>query len=120
MPHSGTWWDYDDWLLLDSCSTVSCMKNEAFVTSVTQRSRDDSLRVYTNGGHQDYCMTGILQILPLEVYVNPSSMANIVSLKDVYKRYRVTMDTKTNPVCWYTSKTARHIVSGHVAKDSFT
>lgn len=87
----------DDWLLLDSCSTVSCMKNEFFVSKVTQRSLDDSLRVHTNGGHQDYRMTGTLKILPLEVYVNPTSMANIVSLKDVYEKYRVTMDTEADP-----------------------
>ena len=87
----------NDWLLLDSCSTVSCMKNEAFVTDVTHRSLDESLRVYTNGGHQDYRMTGTLQVLPLEVYVNPGSMANIISLRDVFEKYRVTMDTKSDP-----------------------
>jgi hypothetical protein len=73
------------------------MKNEAFVSKVTQCSLDDSLRVHTNGGHQDYRMTGTLQILPLEVYVNPASMANIVSLKDVYEKYRVMMDTEADP-----------------------
>ena len=60
------------------------MKNKAFISNATQRSLDNSLCVYTNEGHKDYRMTGTLQVLLLEVYANLESMANIVSLKDVY------------------------------------
>ena len=84
----------EDWLLLDSCSTVSCMQNEKHVKDVTQRSTEESLRVFENGGHQDYHMTGHLKLLPWEVFINPVSMANIVLLKDVAAKFRVTMDTK--------------------------
>ena len=39
-------------------------------------------------------MRGTLDILPMGIYVNENSMANILSLKEVSHYFRVTMDTK--------------------------
>ena len=42
----------------------------------------------------DYTMKEILNVLPMNIYVNYNSMANILSIKEVADSFRVTMDTK--------------------------
>ena len=42
----------------------------------------------------NYTMRGTLDILPMGIYANDNSMANILSLKKVSYYFRVTMDTK--------------------------
>ena len=41
----------------------------------------------------EYNQVGTLAILPFDVYLHEGSMANILSLKKVSKKFRVTMDT---------------------------
>ena len=83
------------WILLDTCSTDSVMNNIEFVSNVRNCSSDEVLRIHTNGGQQVFSKIGRLKFLPLTVHVNESSMANILSLKDVTNidGVRVTMDT---------------------------
>ena len=71
----------NNWILLDSCYTISCAKNDLIVSKVTVIPPEEHIRVYINGGHMDYTMRGILDILPMDIYVNDNSMANILSLK---------------------------------------
>ena len=52
------------------------------------------LCLYSNGGHMECTMRGILDILLMYIYVNDKSMANILSLKGVADSFYVTMDTK--------------------------
>ena len=82
-----------NWLLLDSCSTMSCICNKELVENITTCKDTEVTRVYTNGGHVDYTRKANLQILPFEVFFNESSMANILSLKDVASKFKITMDT---------------------------
>ena len=42
----------------------------------------------------NYTMRGTLEILPMGIYVNDNSMANILSLKKVVDSLRVTLNTK--------------------------
>ena len=51
------------------------------------------MRVYTNGGSQDYSKFGTLKFFPFDVFYNPNSMANILALKDVANKFQITMDT---------------------------
>ena len=51
------------------------------------------MTVYTNGGQVKYDQVGTFSLLPFEVYFDGRSMANILSLKDVSRKFRVTMDT---------------------------
>ena len=51
-----------------------------------------TLKAYTNGGHQDSNKPGDFPGFS-KVYYNPSSMLNILSFKNVRKRFRVTIDT---------------------------
>lgn len=63
------------------------------------------MRVYTNGGHQDYDKVGDVKLFPFEAYYNPNSMANILSLKEVANKFRITMDTvKERAMCIHIDK----------------
>jgi hypothetical protein len=54
------------------------------------------IRALTNGGHQDSDMVGDFPNLG-QVWYNRESMANILSLADVRKVCRVTMDSVSEP-----------------------
>jgi len=51
------------------------------------------MRVYTNGGYQEYNQVGTIKLFPFEVFYNPASIANILALADIARNFRVTMDT---------------------------
>jgi hypothetical protein len=80
-----------DWILLDSGSTVSSIKNKTLLSDL--RASEEVMRVFTNGGSQDYSEIGTLKLFPFNVYYNPRSLANILSLAQVSEMFRVTMDT---------------------------
>ncbi|KAI2501302.1 Reverse transcriptase (RNA-dependent DNA polymerase) [Fragilaria crotonensis] len=81
---------HPDWVLLDSQSTVSVFKNAAMLTNI--RRSPHVLRAITNGGHQDSRLLGDFPNLG-PVWYNSESIANILSLSEVRKVCRVTMDT---------------------------
>ena len=83
---------HKDWILLDSQSTVSVFKNAAMLTNI--RRSPHVLRALTNGGHQDSTLLGDFPNLGT-VWYNNESLANILSLSEVSKVCRVTMDTGT-------------------------
>jgi hypothetical protein len=83
-----------DWILLDSQSTISVFKNASMLSNI--RRSNHVLRALTNGGHQDSDMIGDFPNLGA-VWYNPESIANILSLADVRKVCRVTMDSCTEP-----------------------
>ena len=71
----------NNWILLDSCSTFICSKNDSIISKVTVIPLEEHLCVYSNGCHTYYTMRGILDILPMDIYVNDNSMATIFYLK---------------------------------------
>ena len=83
------------WILLDSQSTISVFKNLGMLTNMIQKSAH-TLRALTNGGRQDSHMIGDFPNLG-EVWYNSASIANILSLAEVRKVCRVTMDSSTEP-----------------------
>ena len=83
-----------DWILLDSQSTISVFKNASMLTNIRNSGR--VLRAITNGGHQDSSLIGDFPNLG-EVWYNRNSIANILSLAEVRKVCRVTMDTSDEP-----------------------
>jgi len=83
-----------NWILLDSQSTISVFKNPTMLTNIRKSER--TLRAITNGGHQDSCMLGDFPNLG-EVWYNSKSIANILSLADVRRVCRVTMDSSREP-----------------------
>ena len=79
-----------NWVLLDSQSTISVFRNPDMLSNI--RPSTHILRAMTNGGHQDSTMVGDFPNLG-SVWFNKKSIANILSLSDVRKVCRVTMDT---------------------------
>ena len=63
-----------NWLLLDSCSTISWSKNNSIISNATVIPLEEHLSVYINEGHMDYTMIGTLGSLPTGIYVNYDSM----------------------------------------------
>jgi Reverse transcriptase (RNA-dependent DNA polymerase)/Zinc knuckle len=84
-----------DWILLDSQSTISVFKNPHMLQNI--RKSEKILRAITNGGHQDSTMIGDFPNLGA-VWYNPDSIANILSLADVRKICRISMDSSVEPV----------------------
>ena len=72
-----------DWILLDSCSTDCVFKDPSIVSNIVKCAPEDELEMRTNGGSVTYKHTGHFKYLPLKVYFNNKSIANILSLKHV-------------------------------------
>ena len=104
----GRYDNYEDTdILLDTGSTCSVVKNPKMLLNIGDRGR--KLRAYTNGGHQDSNEEGDLPGF-FRVWYNPRSMLNILSFRDVRKRFRVTVDTSVeNAICV-------HVEGGKVLK----
>jgi len=81
-------------ILIDTGSICSVFNNEKMLVNV--RDSDSVLRAYTNGGHQDSTKVADLPGF-FKVWFNPKSMLNILSFAEVRKKFRVTMDTSTDP-----------------------
>ena len=84
----------NNWNLLYSCSTISCTKKYSIVSKFTVILLEEHLHIYSNGGHMDYTIRGILDILHVDMYVNNNFMANIPFIKELADSFRVNMDTK--------------------------
>lgn len=78
------------WVLLDSESTVSVFNNPALLKNI--RRSATTVTVLTNGGAQVSSFVGDIPNFG-QVWYNPSSIANILSLASVRKVCRITMDT---------------------------
>ena len=82
------------WLLLDSCSTTNLISNKSWMHDI----HDDgtSISVRCNAGticltHKEYFGS-----YPEPVWFNPHGIANIMSLDNVAKYFRITMDTEAD------------------------
>ncbi|GAX15524.1 hypothetical protein FisN_6Hu141 [Fistulifera solaris] len=82
------------WILLDTQSSVSVFNNKDYLSNI--RDSGDVMRAITNGGHQDSHLIGDFPNLG-PVWYNQDSIANILSVKDVRKVCRITMDTSVEP-----------------------
>ena len=80
-------------ILIDSGSNCSVFKNPDLLTNI--RKSNELLRAHTNGGHQDSYMKGHYTDF-FEAWYNPPSMLSILSLSQVSKRYRITMDVASS------------------------
>jgi len=79
-------------MILDTGSTFNSFFNRRLLGNIQTC---DGIRAYSNGGHLDYFEDGIVTTLPaLSAYYNPDSLANILSLSEVARYYRVVMDTE--------------------------
>ena len=81
----------ENWVLLDSQSTVCVFRCNKYLNNIRQS--DKRLRLITNGGEQISTLVGDLPNFGT-VWYNPNSLANILSMADVRKRCRITMDSE--------------------------
>ena len=79
------------WLLLDSCSTTNLICNKNWLHDI----HDDgtSITIRCNAGTVRLTQKGYLGSYPETVWFNPHGIANIMSLDNVAKYFRITMDT---------------------------
>jgi Zinc knuckle len=84
----------NSWILLDSQLNISVFNNKHMISNI--RRSDDEVCAYTNGGTQTSTFVGDFHNLGT-VWYNPDSIANILSLSEVRKHCKVTMDTSIEP-----------------------
>jgi hypothetical protein len=82
------------WILLDSQSTVSVFNNRHLLSDIQTSPR--ILRVHTNRGTRLSTQMGHVKNFG-HVWFNPDSLANILSMAEVRKVCRITMDTSVEP-----------------------
>ena len=77
--------------MLDSCSTLNLISNESWLSDLHEV--DTAMHIHSTGGISVTCQMGYLGNYPTPVWYLAGSHANILSLRDVTRHYRVTMDT---------------------------
>ena len=87
----------ENFILLDSESTVCTFHNRKLLKNIRVHSGGKSAEVHTNGGTQTSVLVADYTTLDIPVWLNDESLANILSLAVVRKKFRVTMDTDIMP-----------------------
>jgi hypothetical protein len=80
------------WVLLDNQSTVNIFSNKVLQTDVKETTQ--CMRLRCNAGWTVTNLIGRLPGYPGEVWYNPDGIANIISLADAEKYFRVYYDSK--------------------------
>ena len=81
------------WLLLDSCSTTNLICNKDWLHDIHENGT--SITIHCNAGAVRLTKQGYFGSYPEPVWFNPHGIANIMSLDNVAKYFRITMDTDT-------------------------
>ena len=81
----------DNTFLLDSQSTTTVICNKKFVSDI--RTSTATLRLKSNGGIMKIDQQATLKGFEGPVWYSPDAIANILALRDVKRKYRVTYDS---------------------------
>ena len=79
------------WLMTDSCSTLNLISNKSWLSDIHKV--DTTMHIHSTGGVSVTRKMGYLGNYLTPVWYLPDGNANILSLRDVTRHYRVTMDT---------------------------
>jgi len=83
------------WLLMDSCSTTDIFAMASLLSNTHTAAKP--IWVHCNAGCIQLTQHGYFGNYPHPVWYNPKGVANILSLANVTKHYRVTMDSAASP-----------------------
>ena len=81
----------EQWLMLNSCSTLNLISNKSWLSDLHEV--DTAMHIHSTGGVSVTCKMGYLGNYPTPVWYLADGHANILSLWDITRHYRVTMDT---------------------------
>jgi hypothetical protein len=96
------------WVLLESKSANHIFCNEKLLTNIEPTTDGECLRMHSSGGHLDTQQKG--KFGDFEVWYDPKSLANILSLALVTEKYRVTLDSESE------NAFIVHVSAGHEIK----
>lgn len=80
-----------NWILLDSCSSVNIVFNRDLLRGIHRPGH--TIGINCNAGTVTLKQQGKLGGYPAPVWYHPQGIANIMSMADVARHYRLTMDT---------------------------
>ena len=72
-----------DVIILDSESTNSCFRKKAYVKEIHQVADSEKLKLFSTEGTTYFEKQGTCNILPIKVWFNDKSLANILSMNEV-------------------------------------
>lgn len=81
-----------NWILIDSCSNVNLAYDKSLLSDM--HNPGHSIAVNCNAGRINLTKQGKMGNYPAPVWFHPRGIANIMSMADIAKHYRLTMDTK--------------------------
>ena len=82
------------WIILDSASSIDLFVNPELLTGI-QRAVEP-MQIISNAGSVNIRLTGSLEGYPETVWYHPQGAANVLSLRNVTKHFRVTLDSQRN------------------------
>ena len=91
------------WILLDSQSTISIFASKHLLCDIYTCSDYNTIQCYCNGGYQDMDQEATLPGFGT-VYYNPDFIANILSLAQVTKQFRVIYDSTQEDILFLHKK----------------
>ena len=84
----------DTWLLADSCSSVDIISSKTLLRNIHKA--DQVMHLHCNAGTVTLTHQGYLGEYPFPVWYHPRGVANILSLRNLTRYYRVTMDSQSS------------------------
>ena len=80
------------WLLIDSCSSTNLICDKRLLHGIFEA--ECPMTIHCNAGTVRITHKGYYRTYPEPVWYNPKGIANIMSLDNITKYYRITMDSR--------------------------
>ena len=86
-----------NWILLETCSTISYIRNKNLVQNIQTCDAGEEIRTYKNGENQDHDHIATFKILPFEVLFNKKSLASIHVFDAAASKFKIAIDIELYP-----------------------
>ena len=101
------------WIILDSASSIDMFVNQDLLTDIQTSSQP--ITILSNAGWVTIKKFGYMPGYPEKVWYHPDGAANVLSLHNASKHYRITMDTRHNNCLILHGKTTSHRLRFHAS-----